>query len=365
MRDGDDRARVVLEEALEPGDRLGVEVVGRLVEQQQVRRLQQQPAQRDAAALAARELGDVGVRRRQPQRVHRELELRVEIPGVARRRSCPGSATARRGPCPSRRATDPRRASRSPRRSASSSALVAATPSSTLPSTVLAGSSCGSCCRKPTEMPSAGNASPMKLLILAGHDLQQRALAGAVQAEHADLGAEENDSQMSSSTLVSGRMNLPETLHRVDELRHSQMLNCRSEFRLQNCRLASIGAARPRSPLASSICDRNLAINLQSAICNLQLHDPPDPPRRHGRVLRVGRAARRSGAARQAARRRRPARRPRRRRGGQLRSARVRRPLGDADGAGPCASARRWSSSGPTSRATRPRRTRCSRSSAR
>ena len=54
--DGDDRARVVLEEALEPGDRFGVEMVGRLVEQQQVGRLQQQPAQRDAAALAARQL---------------------------------------------------------------------------------------------------------------------------------------------------------------------------------------------------------------------------------------------------------------------------------------------------------------------
>ena len=34
--DGDDRAGVVLEEALEPRDRLGVEVVGGLVEQQQV-----------------------------------------------------------------------------------------------------------------------------------------------------------------------------------------------------------------------------------------------------------------------------------------------------------------------------------------
>ena len=55
VRDGDDRAGIVLEEALEPGDRFGVEMVGRLVEQQQVGRLQQQPAQRDAAALAARQ----------------------------------------------------------------------------------------------------------------------------------------------------------------------------------------------------------------------------------------------------------------------------------------------------------------------
>ena len=82
MGDGDDRAGVVLEEALEPGDRLGVEMVGRLVEQQQVGRLQQQPAQRDAAPLAARQRGDVGVRRRQAQRVHRQLEARIEVPGV-------------------------------------------------------------------------------------------------------------------------------------------------------------------------------------------------------------------------------------------------------------------------------------------
>ena len=55
VRDRDDGARVVLEEPLEPRDRLGVEVVGRLVEQQQVGRLQQQPAERHAAPLAARQ----------------------------------------------------------------------------------------------------------------------------------------------------------------------------------------------------------------------------------------------------------------------------------------------------------------------
>ena len=51
--DGDDRARVVLQEALEPGHRFRVEVVGRLVEQEQVRGLQQQPAERHAPAFAA------------------------------------------------------------------------------------------------------------------------------------------------------------------------------------------------------------------------------------------------------------------------------------------------------------------------
>jgi hypothetical protein len=40
--DGDDGAGVLGEEALEPGDALGVEVVGGLVEQQQVGLLEQQ-----------------------------------------------------------------------------------------------------------------------------------------------------------------------------------------------------------------------------------------------------------------------------------------------------------------------------------
>ena len=82
--DGDDGALVLLEVALEPADRLGVEVVGRLVEQQQVGRGQQQPAERDAAALAAGELGHVGVGGREAQRVHRGVELGVEVPGVDR-----------------------------------------------------------------------------------------------------------------------------------------------------------------------------------------------------------------------------------------------------------------------------------------
>ena len=51
--DRDDGARVLLEEALQPLDRLGVEVVGRLVEQEQVGVAQQEPAERDPALLAA------------------------------------------------------------------------------------------------------------------------------------------------------------------------------------------------------------------------------------------------------------------------------------------------------------------------
>jgi hypothetical protein len=82
--DGDDRALVLGEVLLEPGDRLGVEVVGRLVEQQQVGLGEQQPAERDAAALAAGERPTVRVARRAAQRVHRVLEHAVEVPGVGR-----------------------------------------------------------------------------------------------------------------------------------------------------------------------------------------------------------------------------------------------------------------------------------------
>ena len=68
--------------ALEPLHRLGVEVVGGLVEQQQVGLLEQQLAQRDPATLTTGEVVDERVRRRAAQRVHRLVEPAVEVPRV-------------------------------------------------------------------------------------------------------------------------------------------------------------------------------------------------------------------------------------------------------------------------------------------
>ena len=82
MGDGDDGAGVLLEVLLQPEHALGVEVVGGLVEQQEVGLLQEQLAQRDAALLTTGEHGDIGVRRRAAQRIHRLLELGVEVPRV-------------------------------------------------------------------------------------------------------------------------------------------------------------------------------------------------------------------------------------------------------------------------------------------
>ena len=65
---------------LEPHHRFGVEMVGRLVEQQKLRLLQKEPAQRHAPPLAAGKLGHVGVVRRTAQRVHRLIDFGVEVP---------------------------------------------------------------------------------------------------------------------------------------------------------------------------------------------------------------------------------------------------------------------------------------------
>ena len=67
---------------LEPEHALGVEVVGGLVEQQQVGLLQQQLAQRDAALLTTGEVRDGRRPAAGAQRVHRLLELGVEVPRV-------------------------------------------------------------------------------------------------------------------------------------------------------------------------------------------------------------------------------------------------------------------------------------------
>ena len=80
--DGHDRARVLLQRALEPGHRLGVEVVGGLVQQEQVGLREQEAAEGDTATLTAGERGDVGVGWREPQGVHGHLDGALEVPGA-------------------------------------------------------------------------------------------------------------------------------------------------------------------------------------------------------------------------------------------------------------------------------------------
>ena len=114
----------------------------------------------------------------------------------------------------------------------SSSALVSATPSATLPSTSFVGIETRLLWRKPTEIPSAGNASPMNSVSSPAMILSSELLPGAVQAEHADLCAGEKREPDVLENDGVGRMNLPEPLHRVDVL-HRLVLD--SETSEYNC----------------------------------------------------------------------------------------------------------------------------------
>jgi hypothetical protein len=82
MGDGDHRARILLEVALEPGHGFRIQVVRGLVEEQHVRLLQQEAAQGHAADLAARQRRDVGIPRGNAERVHGDLDGAVEIPAI-------------------------------------------------------------------------------------------------------------------------------------------------------------------------------------------------------------------------------------------------------------------------------------------
>ncbi len=57
-------------------------MVGGLVEQEHVGLLQEKPAQRDAAALTAGNLGDVGITGRTAQRVHGDFKRAVQLPRI-------------------------------------------------------------------------------------------------------------------------------------------------------------------------------------------------------------------------------------------------------------------------------------------
>ena len=230
MSHGDDRAGIVLQKAFEPGDRFRVEMVGRLVEQQQVGRPQEKPAQRDATPLATRQRGNVRVGRRKPQRVHRQFHARVEIPALCRldaildlpllfedllhllRRQIlaePGVdlvVLVQQRPC-----------LRNPFLDVAQHVLRPV---------------------QPRFLRQEADADPVsrirfaeEIVVLAGHDSEERALAGPVEAEHTDLRArQEREPDIFQNDMV-GLVNLAQTFHGVDELRHFEPLILLQEVR--------------------------------------------------------------------------------------------------------------------------------------
>ena len=77
--DGDHGAGVIVQEALQPGDGLGVQVVGRLIQQQHVGAREQQAAEGDTAAFTTGQHADIGIPRRQAQRLAATSSLRSRL----------------------------------------------------------------------------------------------------------------------------------------------------------------------------------------------------------------------------------------------------------------------------------------------
>ena len=99
MGDDQHRARELLEERLEPGQAVEVEVVGRLVEQQDRGAREQHAGQQRAGGLAAAEGAERHVERHMgdAERVARAVELRVQRPSPERPEAVLGVAV--RGQC--------------------------------------------------------------------------------------------------------------------------------------------------------------------------------------------------------------------------------------------------------------------------
>ena len=210
MGDGDDGALVLGQVALEPGHRLGVEVVGGLVEQQQFGRAQEQPTQRHAPALTAGERADIGIRRGQAQRVHREFELGVQVPGVGRfdlgldRGELVGRVLGVVG----RELVE-----------AVEQRLGLGNAVLHVSLDVLGLVELGLLLEHPDGRTGRERGLAAVLLIDAGHDPQQRRLARSVVAQHADLGAGvERQGDVVEDRLV-GRMQPGQPVHREDVLR--------------------------------------------------------------------------------------------------------------------------------------------------
>ena len=213
VRHGDDGALVLGEEPLEPEHRLRVQMVRRLVEEQEVGRAQEQAAERDAAALAARERRDVPVALRQPERVHRMVELFFELPcapavDLVLHLGLLGQQRVEVGVGLGELRGDLVEAVEQ----------VAQLPDAVLD--VLAHGLCGVELGLLFQQADArvrcqfGDARGR--FLLARHDAQHGRLAGAVRAEHADLRAGEERQGDVRQHLTVGAVELVDPVHRVD-----------------------------------------------------------------------------------------------------------------------------------------------------
>ena len=213
MGDRHHGALVVLEEALEPGDRLGVEVVRRLVEEQQVGRGEEQPAERDPAALAAGERRHVAVALGQAQRVHGPVELGLEAPRVVAvdlllHRRLLGEQRVEVGVGLGEGCRDGVEAVEQVAQLADAVLDVAAHVLGRVELGLLLEEADGGA---GMQLGDAGRG-----LLEPRHDPHQRRLAGPVRAEHADLRSRQERQGDVREHLPVGAVELVDPVHRVD-----------------------------------------------------------------------------------------------------------------------------------------------------
>ena len=247
----DDRARVLLEVFLEPGDGLRVEVVGRLVEQQHVGLRQQQPAERDAAALAAGELRHLRFPGRQAQRVGRDVELALEVVAIDGREEgfeLPlfrgelvevrvGFAVERVDLLEARERVLDRL-----HRLFDDAAHVGRRVQLRL-------------LRQQADLdPGLRPGLALDVRVGARHDAQQRGLARAIQPEDADLGAREEGEGDVAEDVALRRYDLADAVHRINVLGHA-IPGLRRAADYQRCGPlppAMLGSAGPLTTAAAS-----------------------------------------------------------------------------------------------------------------
>ena len=215
MGDGHDGAGELRKVPLQPGDRFGVEMVGRLVEQQQVGLAEEQAAERNAAALATRQRLDVGVGRRAAQGVHGDLDRAAEVPAVAGvdlllQLGLLGDQLVHVGVGLGEGVRDLLEARQHPGHLAGAVHDIA--------QNVLLGIELGLLLEQ-AELGALGRPGLAgEIVVLAGHDPQQGRLARAVEAQHADLGAREERQPDVLQDLLAAREGLVEALHDIDVL---------------------------------------------------------------------------------------------------------------------------------------------------
>ena len=238
MGDQDDAAFVFAQRRFQPFHRLRVQMVGGFVQQQNVGRVQQQLAQRDAAAFAARQGFHLGVAIGAAQRVHRLVHLGVQIPQalgldlVLQFRHLVGGLVG---------------IVRRDLVVAVHQRLLLGDAFHDIAAHVLVGIELRFLGEIAHAHAVGGPGVAGEFLVHPRHDLHQGGLARAVDADDADLGAGIEAQPDVLEHLLAAGIGLGQTLHHINELRPGHRASCAAWL---GWRVLS-EARRPHPPVSS------------------------------------------------------------------------------------------------------------------